>query len=318
MRTVKTAKLIRDAQNETIACRHDRILETPGATSAAECEAFKLETVRCPALIEQDFGFYEGKPFYERPRGSNLTGKQAHQKGHENEPGFTAPESKESMANRADGFLDEHLLPLFQEEKLALEHTVVVVSHGMLLSTLWRCLLRRLPAKSVTLSSEMLASTSFIDLEHLGGWSNTGYLELAMKQTPAASVGKSRTDNGLISTKPTKRELDSVQNDMSSEQDDVATIADAVIVKKAVSIGDGSNIEGVMEPAVEAPTSSQIPKMISTPSRSTLTGWLTTIKTVNGKMHLKGLKRTGGGVGSAKFEEGQKTMESFFKRRKIG
>ncbi|KAH7120276.1 histidine phosphatase superfamily [Dactylonectria estremocensis] len=38
-----------------------------------------------------------------------------------------------------------------------------------------------------------------------------------------------------------------------------------------------------------------------------------TVKTVNGVDHVKGLKRTRGGIGSAKFDEKQKTMDSFFK-----
>jgi hypothetical protein len=39
--------------------------------------------------------------------------------------------------------------------------------------------------------------------------------------------------------------------------------------------------------------------------------------TVNGKDHLKGLKRTGGGVGSSRHDASQKGIESFFKRRKV-
>ena len=42
------------------------------------------------------------------------------------------------------------------------------------------------------------------------------------------------------------------------------------------------------------------------------------VKTVNGTEHLKSLKRTRGGVGSAKYDEGQKKIESFFKRTKVG
>ncbi|KAF7552928.1 hypothetical protein G7Z17_g4006 [Cylindrodendrum hubeiense] len=37
------------------------------------------------------------------------------------------------------------------------------------------------------------------------------------------------------------------------------------------------------------------------------------IETINGMDHVKGLKRTRGGIGSAKFDEKQKTMDSFFK-----
>lgn len=37
------------------------------------------------------------------------------------------------------------------------------------------------------------------------------------------------------------------------------------------------------------------------------------IETINGMDHVKGLKKTRGGIGSAKFDEKQKTMDSFFK-----
>ena len=47
---------------------------------------------------------------------------------------------------------------------------------------------------------------------------------------------------------------------------------------------------------------------------ASLAGFTMLINTVNGKDHLKHLKRTGGGVGSSKFDDKQKTIESFFKR----
>jgi phage baseplate assembly protein gpV len=46
-------------------------------------------------------------------------------------------------------------------------------------------------------------------------------------------------------------------------------------------------------------------------------GWNTTILAINGKDHLKGLKRTGGGVGSSRHDTSQKSIETFFKRRKV-
>ena len=49
-----------------------------------------------------------------------------------------------------------------------------------------------------------------------------------------------------------------------------------------------------------------------------LHGWNMVIRKVNGKDHLKGLKRTGGGVGSSQFDEGQKKIETFFKKQKVG
>jgi hypothetical protein len=42
------------------------------------------------------------------------------------------------------------------------------------------------------------------------------------------------------------------------------------------------------------------------------------VKAVNSQEHLKGLKKTRGGIGSSKHDEKQKTMDSFFKRQKLG
>lgn len=41
------------------------------------------------------------------------------------------------------------------------------------------------------------------------------------------------------------------------------------------------------------------------------------VKAVNSLEHLKGVKKTQGGIGSSKYDEGQKTIESFFKKRRI-
>jgi hypothetical protein len=49
-----------------------------------------------------------------------------------------------------------------------------------------------------------------------------------------------------------------------------------------------------------------------------LPGWNIIIQKINGKDHLKGLKRTGGGVGSSRFDEGQRKIETFFKKQKVG
>lgn len=54
----------------------------------------------------------------------------------------------------------------------------------------------------------------------------------------------------------------------------------------------------------------------SLPSKPLLVGYSITVTAINKTEHLKGFKRTRGGVGSSKHDEGQKTIESFFKRRK--
>ncbi len=104
-------------------------------------------------------------------------------------------------------------------------------------------------------------------MEHLGGWSNTGYLELDIqpRHMPIDRHTHKRVTNNNARTA-----------DKSSEKQ-------------------------------------QSDYMIST----TFIRHNIVIRTVNGKEHLKGLKRTGGGVGSSKFDEGQKSIESFFKKRKV-
>ncbi|KAI9665791.1 MAG: hypothetical protein M1821_003725 [Bathelium mastoideum] len=309
-RTVKTAKSIQDAQKQLVAQKVDNTLESP---NVAGSHALGIEIVPCRALIEQDFGFYEGKSFYNRPRDSNLTGKQAHQKEYENEPGFVPPESKESMARRADSFLDEHLLPLLQEERSSTEYIVAVVSHGMLLSSLWRCLLRRLPAKSVTIAPEVLASKSFVDLEHLGGWSNTGFLELSIAQKSSALVHEAAEDLAQVSPELSNAGCEAASEVEPSEQVAPNTVGNTLVNDEVHTRTDTKTELGtVAVPRASEPTASLEQRS------NMLSEWAITIMTVNGKTHLKGIKRTGGGVGSAKFQEDQKTIETFFKRRKVG
>lgn len=52
-------------------------------------------------------------------------------------------------------------------------------------------------------------------------------------------------------------------------------------------------------------------------SSDVLNGWSTFVQVVNSKDHLNGLKRTRGGIGSAKHDNSQQNIESFFKRRKL-
>lgn len=126
--------------------------------------------------MEQDFGFYEGKAVFAGPqKGGTISGKEAHGALHKDDAGFVDVESKEAMALRADAFLDEHLLPLMDENNV-----IAVVSHGIMLSSLWRRFLRRLTAKSVTIHPDVIAMHGQLDLERPGGWSNTGYMELEM------------------------------------------------------------------------------------------------------------------------------------------
>lgn len=231
-----------------------------------------LAVTQSPLLREQGFGFYEGKPFYARSQNTNKTGKEAHREQHLGDSDFKDVESKESMALRMDTFLDEQLLPILMDETQALETTIAIVSHGIILSVLWRCFLKRFAPQTVSLAPGLsVGGGGVTPLEHLGGWSNTGYLELSIRprampmdgKTPSPASPSFNNDVGMAEKAP--------ENQHSG------------LTTSAMFIGH---------------------KMV--------------IRTVNGKEHLKDLKRTGGGVGSSKFDEGQKSIEAFFKKRKVG
>ncbi|GIZ40630.1 hypothetical protein CKM354_000395900 [Cercospora kikuchii] len=152
--------------------------------SAQPSSEAPVEITKVQNLIEQNFGSYEKKTFQARTD-AKKTGREAHRERHLNDPGFVDVESKEAMAKRADDFLDQHLLPLLAERASEQKLVVAVVSHGMLLSQLWKRLLLRLPPKSVTIAPEVTVVKGQIILQHLGGWSNTGYLELALSKAEA-------------------------------------------------------------------------------------------------------------------------------------
>lgn len=222
-----------------------------------------LEIQKLPLLREQDFGSFEGKPFHARLGGSNLSGKDIYRSRQISNPVFKDVESKESMVQRMDGFVQDYLSPLLYTETSELNPIVCIISHGIILSYLWRCLLKIFPRQSVILASgTVTANRGFVLLEHLGGWSNTGYLELDIHKS-SAKLETSFAEPRMWLSGP-----------------------------KHLSTVTG-----------RVPTMSHL-KM--------------TIKTVNGQDHLRSLKRTRGGLGSSKYDEGQKKIESFFKKTTVG
>lgn len=250
-----------------------------------------IDIVNVPDLIEQDFGFYEGKPFYVRSD-PNKNGKDAHSEMHKSEPGFVDVESKDSMAKRADAFLDNHILPLTSAD--CGELTIAVVSHGMLLSTLWRRLLRRLPGKSVKIAPEVTAARGALVLEHLGGWSNTGYL-------------------GLVMSKDARMRPVVAANDASSleqAQDMGLALPTAVPTAAIHAEGNAPVTAGSSHDQPAPPTHQQTFRVLH--------GWSTLVAVVDSKQHLTGLKRQRGGIGRLAHDEGQKKLDSFFKKQRTG
>ena len=227
-----------------------------------------LKVISLPVLREQDFGFYEGKPFYTRLRDPNKSAKEDPRVQHRDDSDFKDIESKEAMEIRTKAFLEKYLAPIIQDQIQDNTSAVAVVSHGILLSHLWRNILQLLPRKNVALSPGLSAGgagSSAVPLEHLGGWSNTGYLELDLQRAEDALTEE--WQGSMPSTLPT-------------------------------------------ESSHPKPTRADVP--LKTFGRVKMV-----IKSVNEKKHLNGLKRTRGGVGSSEYDGNQKTIESFFKKRKL-
>ncbi|KAL8945870.1 MAG: hypothetical protein Q9222_007651 [Ikaeria aurantiellina] len=242
-----------------------RAVKTAEALLAAQPEnpdRPALTVRQLSVLREQDFGIYEGKPFYVRQQGSSRSGKDNHRAQHLDDPGFQDVESKESMTSRTDSFVHEYLKPLIlKDSPSSFGNVVAIVSHGIILSYLWRSLLGVFAKQTVSLAPG-LAVGDARPLEFLGGWSNTGYLELE------------------------------ITSSLSS--------ATAIAPPKEIHLS-----LAVQFPAERAEAE------ILPPSYRML------VKAVNAKDHLKGLKRARG-VGSSQYNEGQKKIESFFKKTKVG
>ncbi|KAH7117091.1 histidine phosphatase superfamily [Dendryphion nanum] len=249
--------------------------------------------VQLPLLMEQDFGSREGKKWSEKPPDSKLIGKKRERGEDKDESSFIDIESKESIAKRADAFLAGHLLPLLDEAaESSHDKVVAIVSHGIMLSHLWKRFLLRLQPESVSFSPELLSNSSRLSLEHLGGWSNTGYLELCLIRSALGSV------TGETLPDPNSKSLMVHDTHVTTEGDPSVSNTSS----NAYNLASGAN-----EYLASANTD---PTPHSTNAER---GWTVLIETVNGKDHLKGIRRTGGGVGSARHDSSQKNIDSFFK-----
>ncbi|KAH0289665.1 phosphoglycerate mutase-like protein, partial [Aureobasidium sp. EXF-3399] len=253
---------------------------TTAGIVAAEQSTKGLTVSTVPYLIERDFGYYEGK--------TNRVRKGPDREKHKQEPGFVDVESKDSLAFRADLFLDHHLWPMLNDEADfggAAEHVVAIVSHGILLSSLWRRLLLRLGPKSVTFSREVIASLGEVVLSHLGGWSNTGFLELSIQDM---NPPDDELEITLPTVVPSPHAIASSEPEMPTNED---VVGDVSVPKDAIDPESGE-------------------KEIS----RILDGYRTTILTVDGQQHLQGLKRQRGGIGRAQHDDKQQSMTAFFKK----
>lgn len=240
-RAYNTAEAVRLAQG----CSKERNPEAPA----------QLEVSRLLVLREQDFGSCEGKSFSARQRATNVESKEAYISRHRQDPEFKDVESKESMDARMDSFVMEHLVPLLPVDSSKAEAIFAIVSHGIILNHLWKSCRKLFSRANITSVPGIEVRGG---LEYLGGWSNTGYLELDIQRLPTE-----------------------------------------------VPLDQSGNIQPMPPSPNKDTTLPLLPlRMI--------------VKAVNSTDHLKNLKRTRGGVGSATFDDGQKKIDSFFKRPRVG
>lgn len=270
-RASKTAEAIQQAQKQL----------KPGAKDGPTKQT---GIVKVDELIERDFGFYEGKPFNMRARDGE------HDKNRE-KPGFVDVETKEAMAKRIDRFLDQCLLPLFGDESTQ-DAVIAVVAHGMLLSGFWRRLLLRFPAESLTFAPEVAIKKQGTVLEYIGGWSNTGYMELLFEKAHQAGS----EDHAAIGSGATHKDAEASTATLSTPVPPTIALEEA-----EVAIKNPDN----PEPEIEFP------------EPRSLYGWKTVILAVDSTIHLLGLKRQRGGIGSLAHDEGQRKLDSFFKKPRL-
>ncbi|KAI4723787.1 phosphoglycerate mutase-like protein [Aureobasidium sp. EXF-10728] len=271
---------------------------------AAKQSTKDLTISTVPYLIERDFGYYEGK--------NNRVRKGPHREEHKKEAGYVEEESKDNLAIRADLFLDHHLLPILHDEADfggAAEHVIAIVSHGILLSSLWRRLLLRLGPKSVKVSPSVIASRGQVVLAHLGGWSNTGFLELSIQDLdPQASP---ELDIVLPAVVPSPHAI-AFTADSSSRIDFDTTSPPHLVAESSEPEMPTDQLDVVGD--VSVPKHAIDPESGERESPRLLEGYRTTILVVDGQQHLQGLKRQRGGIGRAEHDDKQQSMTAFFKR----
>lgn len=191
--------------------------------------------------------------------------------------GWIEPESKESMKARVERFIDNHLIPtVLRGFHSDVNHSLAIVAHGIILNVLLRCLLARFGPDELTKLTRPTDTPG--KMEWLASWSNTGYLEADLRlriNAPQAAARQSPRPSPPATPGNTRPMLGSVVPGQASRENAVAT----------------AETRPVESPTVEV---------------------LMTVTSVNTTDHLQGLKKTRGGIGSAAFDQKQKTMDSFF------
>jgi broad specificity phosphatase PhoE len=278
-RAYKTAELVRSGQ--------DRV-------ASKDKNSMVPEIVCLDMLMEQNFGSYEGVSFTDKSHGSSDIDTSHHT--NQTVDVFIPPESTTSMQDRMDSFLDLHLLPLLRTERAPSDPSIAIISHGIILSVLWRRLLLRLPPNSVTVHPSAAPDHTLFTIEHLGHWKNTGYLELEFLSQQA---------NQIVNLAHVPERENAEESVVYSESS-----TNAALIPSIADATERSHRSG----AIGGSTQLGSPNA-NTPIKPMLSTWRVLIKTINGNEHLKGLRRTKGGIGSSKYDASQKSIYGYFTSR---
>ncbi|QSZ31807.1 hypothetical protein DSL72_001376 [Monilinia vaccinii-corymbosi] len=267
-----------------------RAIKTAEAILEAQDNGTDLRVTELELLREQDFGYYEKRAFRERPKDSDKTGKETHFEAHQASSGFKDVESRKSMKERMETFVKLHLTRLLDNNgESPNDHAIVIVAHGIILGHLWRVILRLFNPKNVSIGPDVPNPDR--GLEHLGAWSNTGYLDLdirSIQDVPLAKVGSAP----LLDKEPNAQARVELSKDEMKHPDVPSLDVQSNPSKPVKLLSDGLG-------------NSQITMSLI-------------VRSINNQDHLRGLKRTRGGIGSLKHDSSQRTMDSFFKKRKLG
>jgi broad specificity phosphatase PhoE len=258
-----------------------------------------VETTKLELLREQDFGSYEGKAYAERPRGADKRGQDAHLASVHNDPDFKDRESKDSMTRRMRTFMDSYLVPLLDNG--ADDDTVAVIAHGIILSYLWKGILVRFDPRNIGLSPSVMVADRGMGLQYLGGWSNTGYMDLEIKRRPISAPAASTTF-------PSEPESSTV--DLTSKS--TSAVYETPTSRIATGLAEPETLHGI----ISMPSQASLNFLTPLPQLS-FQHLSLTVRAVNNQDHVRDFKKTRGGIGSLKYDEKQTTMDSFVKRRKI-
>lgn len=176
-----------------------------------------IETIVSPLLREQDFGSFELLPW--NPKDPSFVPPNPL------DDNFKPKEPADVMSKRADDFLDDFIWPLLAIDQQD-EQTTAIVSHGLFLAALWRALLVRFGRNSVIVGPDAGPIAHGRPLEHLGAWTNTGYLELEITMQSPTATTLNPVDSIIASTVPGRARNDESRVTADAEHSGVTPTSD--------------------------------------------------------------------------------------------